>query len=195
MSRPEDLDWEGLTTVWRQPDVPVSVHRDLAVRIARHTRLMWAVTVTEILVLAGLAVFTWLVIRGGTSPLQLAALAALWILAIAMEAFALWNRSASWRPDIETTTGYLVLAERRARARIRVARAVRILVFLQTTAVLAFVLSSRSRAAGPNVLLLSFAIGASLVICFVAWSLWYERRARAELPELEAARALLHNGP
>ncbi|MCI0432158.1 MAG: hypothetical protein L0271_00720, partial [Gemmatimonadetes bacterium] len=185
----------GLTTVWRQSDVPASVHRDLAVRIARHTRLMWTLTVMEIFVLAGLAVFTGLVIRGGTSPLQLAALATLWVLAFALEAFALWNRRGSWRPDIESTIGYLDLAERRARAKIRAARAVRILVFLQIAAVLAFVLSSPSGAAGPNVLLLSFAIGGSLVIGFVVWSYWYERRARGELAELEAARALLRNGP
>ncbi len=193
MSRPERIDWEGLAAAWRQSDVPALLQRDLARRMARHTRLMWLVTATEALVLIGLATFSWTFIRSGSSALELVLIGALWILALVTEAFSLWNRRGSWRIAIQDAVAYLDLWERRARAKLRVARGVRILVFLQTAVVIAFVLSQRSAGSAPNILV-AFVLGALLVIGYIAWSFWYERRARKELAELDAARTLLQNG-
>ena len=182
--RSQDGDWTALTELWHEQGRPPEPDPELVRRVRRHTRAMILVTAAEVLVLAGLAAFTVVLLRRGIDGAQAVLLALLWGLAVAAEVFALLNRRGSWRADAADAASYLVLAERRARAKLRVARAVIILALAQACVLAALLASLGSRPA------VAVAWTAGVASLYVAWAVWYGRGARRELADLTRARAL-----
>jgi hypothetical protein len=80
-------------------------------------------------------------------------------------------------------------------AKLRVARAVRVLAAVQAAAVLLLVAVLRD-AGNPGAIRASVAVEIALAMYagYWSWSIWYEHRARAELEQLRVARVLFDSG-
>lgn len=184
-------NWDDLTISWRE-QAPAPPHAALLRRARTHTLLMWLVTLTELGLLFSLAVFSRWYLTGGAIPSKVALLVILWTVTIAIAGFAIWNRHGSWRADSETTEAYLDLTERRARAKVRVARFIRAVTGVQAALAVALVWANVAASGAPSasrVLLAGF-LAAFAAASYCAWSVWYERRAREEIAEVAAARGL-----
>jgi len=190
MSQP-DVDWDDLSALWREQ---TPARASLVRRVRTHTVLMWSVTATEVGMLLLLPAFSRWYLATGSSPLKLALLAVLWLVSIGIAGFSIWNRSGSWRADSETTQAYLALVERRARAKVRVARFIRVVSGLQACLVVALVwvvVAESANTSSAVRVVLAGALAGSVATGYALWSIWYERRASREIVEVAAARELL----
>ena len=181
MRKVDEPDWEAVAALWRDQDVPSDVGARLLHRARRHTRFMWATVIGEVLILAGFAAFTqWYVSRGVTGG-EAVILAILWGMALGLIVFGHWNRRGLWRAAAADGLAHLDLMERRARGKMRAARAVAGISVLQVALVAALV----GARVGLEALLPVVAVAA--VLC-LTWSVWYGRKAHREAEQLSALR-------
>ncbi|MBI3448455.1 MAG: hypothetical protein HY049_06000 [Acidobacteria bacterium] len=88
-------------------------------RVRRESRRLVCVTFVEILLTAAMLAFAVLVARGESRAAVVAAAVATWVFAGWALGFSLWNRRGLWRPDAETTRGFVELSIRRCEAELR----------------------------------------------------------------------------
>jgi hypothetical protein len=193
MTNVKELDWETLGAAWREQHPIAVLPPNLASRLHRQTWLMWATTSTEVLLFAGLAVFTWWYAGDSPSPARLGLLGLMWFLNIGIGAFSLWNRRGSWRAEAETTKAFVDLLHRRAVAKVRVARFVRLAVLLQAAVVVALVWLDSMPGSSMDRLRSATALAMAIAVAYLVWSAWFERRALRELEEALAARRMIRD--
>jgi hypothetical protein len=185
-------EWRELTAAWRADEQPPA---GLAGRLRERTRTarraMIAIAAAEAGMLVALAVLTGVVVAARGGAFWIAWAATVWLLALGMQAFALWNRRGTWRAATLAPADCIALSRRRAEAKVRTARFVRLAVALAFVAVVAlFTLADsdgRARPAMPATLLGCAGLGAA----YVGWSFWFQRRARRDLDELAVVERLL----
>jgi hypothetical protein len=179
----DEPDWQAVAALWREQDVPVDLGVRLHRRVKRHTRLMWATVIGEVVILSGFAAFTyWFVSRGVTGG-EGVILALLWGTALGLIVFGHRNRRGLWRAAAADGLAYLDLMERRARGKVRAAWAVASASGLQGALVAALVVA-RGAALEEVLPLVALAVLASF-----AWSVWYGRKAHREAGHLSMLRA------
>lgn len=129
------LDWNELAAAWRAEPARQPLRETIAARVRRHTIMMWVVTGVELVILASFGVFAWWILREEAGAARITAVSGLVALSLGIQAFALWNRRGSWRSLADSPEAHLDLSERRARAKLRVVVAVRLVAVAQAAAV------------------------------------------------------------
>lgn len=187
MSEYDETDWQAVADLWREQDVPADLGVRLLRRVKRHTRLMWATVIGEVLILTGFAVFTYGYVSRGVTAGGSVVLALLWGMALGLTVLAHRNRSGLWRAAAADGLAYLDLMERRARGKVRAARVVAGASVLQAALVAALVVA---RGVAFEEVLPQVALAA--LVC-LAWSAWYGRRAHREAEQLTTLRAQMQS--
>lgn len=180
-----ETTWQAVGATWRTDEHrALDVSERLAQRVHRQSRRLRTIVAIEIaLTLVTLVLSFTIVARyNAAGTLRVGGMVLLYTAAV--WAFALWNRRGVWRPYGETTADFVHLLRVRAERRIRSAR------FTQIVIGLAVILVGREVAAawragsgnawerGAWIAFAAYAVG------MVTWSIWYERKARREVREL-----------
>lgn len=168
----KDVPTDRLSALWTAEHSPRQIGLEILRREAlRRRRKMLLVTASEAvltIVLIGLTLAYLL----GEIPLTrdtISWLALLWISWAVATGFAFWNRRGVWATKNQSMLGHLALIEKRALRRRRAGRFVVGLTLVLTVACLSLDLASPP-----------FLVMAGL---YVAWALWYERKAGIDLGE------------
>jgi uncharacterized membrane protein len=179
-----ETTWQTVGVTWRTDEHRALPLRErVAQRVHRQSRRLRIILACEIaFTIVMLVIAFTIVARNAELTLRLSAIVLLYTAGV--WAFALWNRRGVWRPFGETTAEFVQLLRVRAERRIRSAR------FTQVVMGLALLLFGRDVATAWSAgfastlqrgLLMFFGLYS---IGIVAWSIWYERKARRELREL-----------
>jgi uncharacterized membrane protein len=179
-----ETTWQTVGVTWRTDEHRALPLRErVAQRVHRQSRRLRIILACEIaFTIVMLVIAFTIVARNAELTLRLSAIVLLYTAGV--WAFALWNRRGVWRPFGETTAEFVQLLRVRAERRIRSAR------FTQVVMGLALLLFGRDVAMAWSAgfastlqrgLLMFFGLYS---IGIVAWSIWYERKARRELREL-----------
>lgn len=113
-----DRELDELMNDWQAAEAAVVPDTAAILRqVKRRSLGLKVVTLSEIaIVTAALTGLTLFAVHH-PDPFDVAAMAALGLLAVGALAFALWNRRGQWRPTAESTAAYLAIARSRARRR------------------------------------------------------------------------------
>ncbi len=187
-------DWEGLSGSWLANGAPpTSLDARVRRRVRRHAWLMRLATAGDVLAAVALAGLAFAM--AGRLPASIGRFWLISVLALALGtgAFNLWNRHGLWRPVGQSTIAFLDLSLRRARAKLRLVRAVRVLLAIELVVAGAILLRVRGERAALVGVLLSLLL--ALVALVLAWSWWYARRVRREIAELTGWAADVEAAP
>lgn len=193
MTRTPVNDWAELAAEWQSGLADPPALEQLARRERAHRRRLAVVVVLEVLVTAAAMAGSVALVRGRGDVVAWTAAVAAWVTLVAVLAFAVWNRRGTWRPLARTVEGYLAVSELRCRRKIRTARFVAGFVLAGTAALTGWRvlrLGGFAMADGPEAWW-RLALPAVVVLAYLAWAVWYARRARRELAWLEGLRAAL----
>ncbi len=180
---------------WRQEwQSNAPVLPDLSAKVRRQTRFMRLMVAMEILVtvVIGGGSIVLAVLAGQTDFLVLTA--AVWVFIAAAWTFAFLNRRGCWAPEALNTAAFLELSIRRCRADLsRVIFGV-VLYFVEILFCLTWIYhhDAREVAITPGEFLRStncIVVGV-VTVAFMAYSIAYRRRKRAELASLLKLKCL-----
>lgn len=179
-----ETTWQAVGVTWRTDEHRALPLRErVAQRVHRQSRRLRIILACEIALTIVMLVMSFTIVaRDNEGTLRLGAIVLLYTAAV--WAFALWNRRGVWHPYGETTAEFVQLLRVRAERRIRSARFTQVVIGLAVivfgrevaTAWSAGFASTLQR--GVWMLFGLYSVG------IVAWSIWYERRARREVREL-----------
>ncbi len=186
MSADLETVWRAVGVIWRTDEHRATASTEhLAQRVRRqsdHLRRILAgeiILTLVVLVAAGAAIIQ----NAGAGAVRVGAMVFLYTAAV--WAFTLWNRRGVWKPYGETTADFVALLRVRAQRRIWSAW------FSQVVVSVALILVSRevevAWRAGQVSLVDWVWIGlGAYSVAVIVWSVWYRRRARREMRELDA---------
>ncbi len=172
---------------WKSPS-GMAVPADLRKRVARQSRAMRIMLVSDILVtvLIGGGATAWLIQAPRTETVVLAV--AVWLFIAAAWIFGMSNRKGAWSPAASSTSAYLDLSLRRCRANLRAVRFGAVLYFAEIVFSLSWVYHDLSqREPLPAGSFLTSTLVLIVWLCtgiFVVGLIWFWRRKRAELKYL-----------
>ena len=182
-----ETTWQAVGVTWRTDEHRVLPLSDrIAQRVHRQSRRLRMILAGEIVLTIAMLIMSFTIVARGNGAGTLRVGAVVLLYTAAVWAFALWNRRGVWRPYAETTAEFVQLLRVRAERRIRSAR------FTQVVMGLTVILFGREVATtwragfastlerGVWMLFGLYSVG------IVAWSIWYERKARREVRELAA---------
>ena len=180
-----ETTWQTVGLTWRTDEHRALPLRErVAQRVHRQSRRLRIILAGEIaLTIVMLTIsFTIAGRDNAEGTLRLSAIVLLYTAGV--WAFGLWNRRGVWRPYGETTAEFVQLLRVRAERRIQSAR------FTQVVIGLAVILFGREVATAWSAGFAStwqrtvWMLFGLYVVGIVAWSIWYERKARREVREL-----------
>jgi len=186
-ARTEDGDWNRWGADWRAdrsvpPCRPDELRRaigwgTLRLRLVAAIDLSWA--------LASLGLST-VIFRQWDDLVMAIWVVAVWVFALATVALTFWNRRGLWLAREPTVAGFLDLQLRRSRAKLRTVVIVRAMILAQSAFLLPFGFveygAHPARYEGdPARALLRYVTIAALFLMAALWSVWFRRRAEAEL--------------
>ncbi len=113
-------------------------------------------------------------------------LVAVWVFALAAVGLTFWNRRGLWSAREPTVAGFLNLQLRRSQAKLRTVVIVRSMILAQAAFLLPFGFIEYGAHPGrydgdPAQALLRYGTIAACFAVGLLWSVWFRRRARAEL--------------
>lgn len=191
-SRPEGLaSWEAMQALWREQAPSEASASQVRQRVSRQTRLMWLTAAIEGSLVLALVPFTWWYAGDAPSLGRIALLVSMWIINLGFLAFSIINRRGSWQAESESVAAWVELWSRRVRARVRAARFVRLAVMVQAALVVLLVWFDADPAVSLARLRSAATLAMVIVVAYLAWAAWYERRALAELADVASARRAL----
>jgi hypothetical protein len=191
------FDWNSLAHEWHdQTPPPRMSHAAIRRRVALEGAVLWFTVGGELLLCALMVAVSREILISSRSPFWLAWMAVNWILFFAISAFAVHNRRGLFSTEDETSSGYVDLSMRRADARIRVARGVRVFTGIQALIALPLLLLVNAMATDQRAwsdILPATGTSAAVAVLFAAWSVWYQRRALLERDALAQLAAAMDN--
>lgn len=171
---------------------PAVQRREWYRRVKRHSLLLRLLLLSELAItVATLWLVAHTLLRSADGPSLLWAASVL-LLLVVVWIFALINRRGTWYPAAETIFAYLTLARLRCRRKLNAVRFTWVMLGL-TAPVNLVLLTWRWRppeAPSPE-LLLAWALTSVVYAVFIGWSVWYGKRTRRELTQVERALAEL----
>ncbi|MDP1860228.1 MAG: hypothetical protein Q8K82_16240 [Gemmatimonadaceae bacterium] len=180
-------DWDALSAEWRAFSSDASTGVDaLRTKVQRRQRELAVLLAGELCFTIAVVTTVMRRLYDGLTKASLAMAVAVLAMTVVVWTFTIWNRRRTWSTLAETTVEYLRLSRR------RIAAGTRTLRFVRASAGVYFVaygpwFAVRAARHGigqdEGVLWAAAAIyGAGLVI----WSVWYARRLRSDLAQVEA---------
>lgn len=184
--------WETLSSTWREEPAPETDLRDVVrARTRRATLRLWASVAVEVAIVTMVLALTVVTLEEGLTPYRTLLLAAVWATTIAALIFTVRNRRGTWRVSGDSTRDFLALAERRARGKLRTARFALWLLAAQLPVHLLLLGWRVSRWSDPGGLAAELLTLAVVFGSYALWSLWFRRRALAELSWVTELRDVL----
>lgn len=183
-------EWSELSEQWQtQPaDWRVSLgelrRRDRGDRVRRAVVIAGEVGVTVLMV--GLTLRVMGPMSGLTGATVMGSVIA---YTAAIWAFALWNRRGTWRPLGETVEAYLALSIRRRESALRGVALASAAGWCLLLAAAGLVLFRRTNVLPAGSHRLAIVVWATMGAGFLAWTILYGRRTRAELTRLRQSLA------
>lgn len=181
-----ETTWQAVGVTWRTDEHRTStITERLAGRVQRQSEHLRLIVVGEIVLTLAVLVGSGAVIvrNAGASAARTGAMVLLYTAAI--WAFTLWNRRGVWSPYGETTADFIALLRVRAQRRMRTAWFC--LVVISVALMLVFrEIEVAWRAGEVNLVDWVWIAMEGYSLCVILWSVWYWRRARREIRELDA---------
>jgi len=179
-----ETTWQTVGITWRTDEHRALPLRErVAQRVHRQSRRLRLILAGEIAFTMVMLVMAFTIIaRENEGTLRLSAIVLLYTAAT--WAFALWNRRGVWRPYGETTAEFIQLLRVRAQRRIRSARFTQVVMGLTVLLFGRYVATAWSVAFDSTLQRTVWVLFGLYSVGLVAWSIWYERRARREVREL-----------
>jgi tellurite resistance protein TehA-like permease len=180
-----DAEWARLREDWRaEPATPAATAAELRRRVRRQDLLLRLGFAAEIAGLVFAAAVGASALYRNSHPGVVAAVIIWYVLLAGSLAFAIWNRRGIWRAAGQSTRDFLELSRRRCLASIRNCQASLYIAPVTNVVFLPLLYVSLEEQAARA--MLSGVIGANVGLAVAAaFVLWYRRRKRRELAELE----------
>lgn len=194
MSADLETAWQAVGVTWRTDENRLTtLTEQLAQRVQRQSASFRLILAGEIVLTLAVLVTSGAVIirKAGSGAVRISALVLLYTAAV--WAFTLWNRRGVWEPYGETTVDFVALLRVRAQRRIRSAWFSQVVIVIAALVVSREIATAWRVGAVSTVDLVWIGLGAYSV-AVIAWSVWYRRRARREIRELDAITQELATG-
>lgn len=175
--------WQSIGSIWRTDEThtrPLSER--VAQRVHSQSRRLLMILFVEIALTVAMLVLAFTILRRYSATGALRGGAIVLLYTAGVWAFGLWNRRGIWRPFGRTTAEFVHLLRVRAQRRIHSARFTQVIVGLALVVMLTTWRGGSpgrwESGGGAGALFGLYALGT------LAWSIWYERRARREMRDL-----------
>ncbi len=180
-----ETTWQAVGITWRTDEHrALTMSERVAQRVHRQSRRLRLILAGEIALTIVMLVMSFTIVAryNAAGTLRVGAMVLLYTAAV--WAFTLWNRRGVWRPYGETTAEFVELLRVRAHRRIRSARFTQVVIGVAVILVgreVEAVWRAGSASTWERGVWTAFAVYS---VGMVAWSIWYELKARREVREL-----------